>query len=243
MIEDIFGMYLLKYHNHVTKLKEKLEFENKNDTCICIVCSLNCFWLPFVINNMFQKTNFRYPLYFFGNKLVNAKIENVFPNYNIKYFDLGSYIFIVPKYNELLTSSDFWKKFQEKNVVIFQPDCIILRDLIASDYKYHYIGALCGDLNEDKYVMNGGLSLRNRDKMIDICDAYKPNSNENEDIFFTRILREQNQPIPSLSECFNFSIETFGSLELCFGIHGTTQYNHSSEIDEWKSKFQKLYLH
>jgi len=243
MIEDIFGMYLSKYHKTVTNFKEKLEFENKNDTCFCIVCTLNCFWLPYVINNMFQKTNFRYPLYFFGNKLVNTKIENMFPNYNIKYFDLGSYFFKVPKYNELLTSSTFWKNFQEKYVVIFQPDCIILRDLIASDYKYDYIGAACGKLAKNEYVINGGLSLRNRDKMIDICDAYKPNLNENEDVFFTRILREQNQPIPTLSDCYNFSIETYGSVELCFGIHGTTQYNCSSEIDKWKLKFQKLYLH
>lgn len=240
MIEDIFGTYLLRYHKKVVKFEKQIELTNKNDTCFCIVCTLNNFWLPYVINNMFQKTNFRYPLYFFGSKVVIEKVSHMFPCYNIIYVDLNSYFFSISQYNKLLTSTFFWKSFQEKHVVVFQPDCIILRDLIDTDYKYEYIGAACG--KNHTHTLNGGLSLRNRDKMIDICSFHKPNLNENEDCFFTRIFCEQNLPTPSYSECCNFSAESYGNIEVCFGIHGTTQFNNNPKIIEWKSKFKKLYL-
>ena len=58
----------------------------------------------------------------------------------------------------------------EEYVLIFQPDCLILRDVIKSDFNFDYIGALCGNFNNDSYILNGGLSMRKRDVMIEICE-------------------------------------------------------------------------
>ena len=139
----------------------------------------------------------------------------------------------------------FWNKFNEENILIIQPDCIILRDVIDTDFKFDYIGAVCGLLNENYFIINGGLSMRKKTIMIEVCknlNNHEKNGTIAEDIIFTNHIRKNNSyKFPTMEDCNNFSIESSGNLDNVLGIHGTNKYylNNNNKI---KIEFIKNFL-
>ena len=72
------------------------------------------------------------------------------------------------EYSIMLLTSDFYKQFTGKYLLIYQEDTIIFKDIPNKYFFYDFVGAPLP--NNDK-CFNGGFSLRNKDKMIKICET------------------------------------------------------------------------
>jgi hypothetical protein len=89
-------------------------------------------------------------------------------------------------HTEILKKTDFWKKSKGKKILIFQNDSMLLKSGIEEFLKWDYIGAPWKKPKEGCFVGNGGLSLRTRDKMIEITEKYKSDLDMWEDIYFSK---------------------------------------------------------
>jgi hypothetical protein len=71
-------------------------------------------------------------------------------------------------YSLLLLKSSFWERFNGDYLLIYQEDSIIFKDIPNIYFNYDFVGAPF----PNKTVGNGGLSLRNKHKMIEICKSH-----------------------------------------------------------------------
>ena len=91
-------------------------------------------------------------------------------------------------YSKILKKPDFWENFTNwKHILIIQTDALILKKIDDIYFDYEYIGAKWAD-NTLKGG-NGGFSLRNIQKMIEITEEnrnkiFKNIPGSNEDLFF-----------------------------------------------------------
>lgn len=156
---------------------------------------------------------------------------------------MNLHIHILPKnnlteteYNNLLTSEQFYNEFddQVKYLLIFQTDTILLKDNIEEFFKFDFIGA-AWSFNPNKGC-NGGLSLRNRQKMIEICKSHK--CNENEDGFFSYTHENMLNLVPTLQDKNNFSMETIWCDDP-MGMHRA--FGHQSSDDNMKKLLENAW--
>ena len=114
------------------------------------------------------------------------------------------------KYNNLLKSSSFWEELTAKQVLIFQPDALLIQPLALDQLEYDYAGApwnkgrvtscefptynpslertgsswanqaLCQTVPDHTNNGNGGLSIRNPRLMQAICEDHSQASPEDE---------------------------------------------------------------
>ncbi len=149
------------------------------------------------------------------NKQFVEEIKNKL-NIDIDIIPICNQNLTIPDYNYLLTNKKFYEVISTDLVLIFQTDTLILnKDIIYDFLKYDYVGA---PWFNEKAVGNGGLSLRNKNKMIEIIDK-KGVCKENEDFYFS-FPRNYNIEInkPNFEEGKRFSVEQCFH-EKSFGIH------------------------
>lgn len=121
------------------------------------------------------------------------------------------------EYNDMMMTTDFWNKVKGKKILSFQNDSILLKAGIDQFLKYDYIGAPWVKPKEGYFVGNGGLSLRNKDRMIEICKLNNDKSNiPLEDIFFVKNLKGEG--VADVETAYNFSMEDIFS-ENAMGLH------------------------
>ena len=99
-------------------------------------------------------------------------------------------------YNALLTSAEFYRAIPTEIHLIFQTDTVILsehRHFLRMFLRYDYVGAPW----KNGWVGNGGLSLRNTAKMLEICEQITP-----EEVIqdVVRQVEEQYGTQPAISE-------------------------------------------
>lgn len=145
---------------------------------------------------------------------------------DVKYINLSVNSLSASDYNNLLARVDFWQFFDAEKILIFQHDTKLLRAGIEAFYHLDFIGAPLYHIPFP--CMNGGLSLRGKQAMIDICSQFKYNESKdgNEDIFFCKKLAETGGKLPIRKEADLFACETieaYGTL----GVHA---------IEKWFSK-------
>jgi hypothetical protein len=125
-----------------------------------------------------------------------------------------------------LLDINVWKKIKEDKVLIFQSDTIILRNISDTEFpKLSMLGPVCVNLtDEQKFMINGGFSLRDKKLMLELCKNKIINS-DIEDLFYTEQIRQHYPELmPSIQECNNFAIESIGNKLTAKGIHGTDKY-------------------
>jgi hypothetical protein len=140
---------------------------------------------------------------------------------NVKYYNLNVDNLTITSYNQLFCTPPFWNKLKELGCLhsfIFQTDTVLLKDDIDRFIQYDYIGApWCIKFMGMLEVGNGGLSLRNVDKMIEITTTCQrtftllngtPIHLENEDIYFAFWCLMNNYKIPTPTNAKEFSVET-----------------------------------
>lgn len=132
------------------------------------------------------------------------------------------------QYSLLLKSSSLYKCIESEICLIFQTDTLILNgNLIDKFLVYDYVGAPW----TNGVVGNGGLSLRRKSKMIEICDKVPQNfiNHSNEDLYFSyQNIVALNKP--SFQDAQLFSVETVFH-EKSFGIHAPWKHLNKYELD------------
>ena len=163
----------------------------------------------------------------------------------------------VMQYNQLLFSTQFWnilKSYKCKHALIFQTDTLLLNDNIDDFINYDYIGAPWSkqlewkkDIFSNINIGNGGLSLRNVDKMIKILETYPNNimMRFNEDAYFSYFCLKEKYNIPSIEVAMKFSVETIYYENPC-GVHKPLLYmfpNRESYIKLLSKRFNIQHSH
>ena len=136
------------------------------------------------------------------------------------------------EYSEILRNQELWKKIPGERVLVFQSDTIFLRGINSNEFQnLSMIGPVCVDFEDDeKFIINGGFSFRNKKLMIELSKNKIINSHI-EDYFFTEQLRKYYPELmPNIQDCNNFAIESTGNKLLAKGIHGTDKYYTSSRF-------------
>jgi hypothetical protein len=131
------------------------------------------------------------------------------------------------QYSHLLMSADFWNVVCEEHVLVFQADSVVVRPVPDAALRWDYIGAVCGELHPDRFVMNGGLSLRRRSAMLRAIALLADSDRDApEDVAFCRAMRAAGATfaLPSMAECDAFAIESQGDPRTAIGMHGTDKY-------------------
>ncbi|HAX80870.1 MAG TPA: hypothetical protein DCY88_34795, partial [Cyanobacteria bacterium UBA11372] len=88
---------------------------------------------------------------------------------------------------------------------------------------------------------NGGLSIRNRQVMLDICQRYPDNSNYPEDLYFSYHVYQDAETIPALEIARNFATETWFSPD-SIGLHAAWKYLNSEQQAYFFEKHHKNIL-
>ena len=135
---------------------------------------------------------------------------------NVKYVNTGVKDFTKIEYNQYIKSNDFWSVVEGEKILTFQLDTLLLRFGIDEFLKYDYIGAPWSKPKENRFIGNGGLSLRTKDVMLEITKKHKEYEPRWEDIFFVKWLDEYN--LPDIETAMKFSTETLFHPDT-FGLH------------------------
>ena len=106
-------------------------------------------------------------------------------------------------YDSVFRTTEFWKTITSDNILIFQADTILLRTGIDEFLDYSYVGAPWLKPKEGKYVGNGGLSIRNKNRMIDIIKKYPNDDYFKEDIYFIKYLNNENISLDFKTEYYH----------------------------------------
>lgn len=136
------------------------------------------------------------------------------------------------EYSEILRNQELWKKIPGERVLVFQSDTIFLRGINNNEFQdLSMIGPVCVNFEDDeKFIINGGFSFRNKKLMIELSKNKIINSHI-EDYFFTEQLRKYYPELmPNIQDCNNFAIESIGNKLLAKGIHGTDKYYTSNRF-------------
>lgn len=147
------------------------------------------------------------------------------------------------KYNELLTSVEFWEKLQGYDrVLIFQHDSKILRDWTEKDnafLEFNYIGS---PWKFQEHGGNGGLSFRNPKVMKSIIEkkAYKFPEDGNEDIYFSNEMFWDESNSKGLAPrliCRLFACESIFELGT-LGYHAIDKYLTPEQCKEIETQYE-----
>lgn len=136
------------------------------------------------------------------------------------------------EYNCLMTLPEFYEIIPAEFILIFQTDsCLFEKSTVnIRDYfKYDYVGAPW----RRGGVGNGGLSLRRRQKMIDVLKEFEflPRY-ANEDLYIYDILRQGNGKLPPDDVAAKAFFESIDSEELPFGAHKNIPEKHRKLISK-----------
>ena len=215
------GKFLNKY---VDRSDIQASYNHQGSKAMVIVETRCGYWLPLVIRNAIDKLP-GWNLYVVGPKsvieFIKEQVGGVFIPVVLDVKKMN-----IAMYNYLLMDASFWKKFREDHILIFQMDCLLLREPSDDMLEWDYIGPLCGTLSESEFIMNGGLSLRKKDAMVKACETFTDEERKlPEDVAFTRCMRRQKDfSLPTMNSCYKFGIESLGDIDTAVGIHGTDKY-------------------
>jgi len=155
-----------------------------------------------------------------NENFIKDKLEGI---KNINYFNLNKKNLQENEYNDLLCSQDFWKKIKScgaKQSLIFQSDTLLFKSNLEDFLHYDYVGApwqikWMGMIE----VGNGGLSLRNVDKMLHIA-KYCPRLQymKNEDVYFCYWCIMREFKVAPIDVAKKFAVETVYYDSPC-GLH------------------------
>lgn len=145
----------------------------------------------------------------------------------------------VNAYNKLLVSPGFWQYLAEKypsRVLLFQHDSLLLRDGVESFLRYDYVGA---PWKFQDYGGNGGLSLRNPTKMLDVIKKFSCPAGMNEDVFFSNHLLQVGGRLASRETCSRFSVESIFQLDT-MGLHDVEEWLSDQEVEQIYNQYNLI---
>tara|TARA_Y100001958_G_C21214109_1_gene539603 strand:- start:961 stop:1677 length:717 start_codon:yes stop_codon:yes gene_type:complete len=234
MIELNCQNYLNTYLNKQVIYQHK---ENCKNLMLIVETRLSLSLILVIKNALYKMANFN--LMVISTKNTINFLEKIFGKLPYK-IEINKQRINLVEYSKILLDQNIWKRIKEDRILIFQSDSIVLRNIKESEFQnLSMIGPVCVHLEDkEKFVMNGGFSLRNKDLMLDLC-TNKPITSNVEDIFFTEQIRKYYPELmPSIEDCNNFAIESVGNKLTAKGLHGTDKYYRT--FDGYKEIFDTL---
>lgn len=140
-------------------------------------------------------------------------------------------------YNSLLTSKKFWAQIPFDMVLILQMDAKLLRTGIEEFLMYDYCGA---PWTFQQHGGNGGLSLRNVQKMIDVIEEFPyqgASVHGYEDVYFSNHIDKVGGKLAPREVNAKFSCEAIFSLGT-FGYHAIDKYLTKEECNQIKTQYK-----
>lgn len=192
----------------------------------------------FVCRTMLRFTNFEWGLHVFhGTKNENFVKLELMDIDNVKYTNINVDNLTIEDYNHLMTSPWFYEQIQSNKFLIFQTDSCLLKEGIDDYVEYDYVGAPWP--HRRNKVGNGGLSIRDKNKCIEVCKKYNRLVNQNEDVFFSTYLPSINAKIPDFQKACSFSCELIPTTVLPIGVHKFIQNVKVENLDTlFKNQFE-----
>lgn len=184
-----------------------------------------------IIHNHFKFLSDDWGLTFFGTKQNEERVRNYFPSVNFVVLpESVSNNLNALQYNNLLTSRYFWTYVPYEKVLIFQHDSKLLRAGIDGFLEWDFCGAPWGHFN--MLGGNGGLSIRTKQKMLDVIDYVQFNfkAHGNEDVYFCKYLPFVNGSIAPRDIAMKFSVETI-FYATPIGVHAADKYLSKKQLD------------
>ena len=129
--------------------------------------------------------------------MIYEMCENIHNNLETKIkiikLDVGN--ITVKQYSDMLTTKEFWNRFEGEKLLVYQEDTFLFHNNIQKFLNYDYVGAPWKILNyhSNTFVGNGGFSLRSRSVMIKCIEHTDPSiDNLPEDVYFAKTMKKNN---------------------------------------------------
>lgn len=191
----------------------------------------------FVLRNFFENLSEEWGFVIFHGRKNKEFIEKIISINLVEYrhrvyriIELNTDNLNSKSYSSICKSPYFYKCIDTEVILVFQTDTMILKenkDHINLFIKYDYVGAPW----VNGVVGNGGLSLRRKSKMIEVCEKVPFNyiDHDHEDIYFSyQDIVKINRP--PFQDAQTFSVETVFN-EKSFGIHAPWKYLNKYEME------------
>ena len=186
--------------------------ENNQQLGLLIVEPRSHEWLKAVLYNMAHiYGGLDVPLYIVHGAENKEFIDNIVGDWsNIVFLELPVDNLSKDEYSTLLTSEQFWSYIKTEFVLVFQTDTFIRKkipevyyyfDMVSAPWPWSPIGC------NNRQVGNGGFSLRKVKTMLNICNKYTYNKENDiaEDVFFCKYVPIDRVPPVKLAS--QFSVE------------------------------------
>jgi hypothetical protein len=156
-------------------------------------------------------------------------------------------VFHIEVYNDILKDASFWQTLKNEGhekCIIIQDDGILMNgQTIGKFLEYDYVGAPWLDTSDNEYIKenvnpelvgNGGFSLRDVNKMQQVCtqyieekmDLFYNNINEiPEDVYFAKCLTHMGAKVAPFDVAREFSVEQV-PCQTTVGFHKFWLYHH-----------------
>lgn len=197
---------------------------------LCIIETRLTFWLPKVLQNALDAFP-QCTIFVVAPANVLTWLTNTFPSVqSVRGIAIPPQIGSRNTFNAVMYNPEFWTHFSTPYVLMFQCDTCFVRGASTRlssfmPFKHVYYGAVCGSLQANSFIINGGLSLRHVETFQKVLKtATETDMKEDEDIMFTRALRTQGYSLPTIGECMDFAVESLGNPSRAIGIHGSDKY-------------------
>ena len=231
-------LFLNRYLNKRVNYKYN---EKSNNTMLLFDTRLSLNLISVIKNAIDKLPNFN--LMIASTKDNLKRIENILGINFIK-LEVNKSKISTEEFSSIFLDHKFWEKIPGENILFFQSDSIFLRPITDEEInekysKFAMIGPVSVNFEDkDKFIINGGFSLRNKNKMIELSKN-KMITSRIEDWFFTEQIR-YNYPnlMPSIDDCHDFAIESFGNMSTAKGLHGSDKFYRS--FDFYKELFDTL---
>ena len=188
--------------------------------------------MEFVIRNALLKINGLFCVTFICGQSnyieVNELCSSISPK--IKVVKIDACVTSQKSYNRLLLKPGFWKNIEGKKILLHQFDAFILKKGVEPFLTHDYLGSPCYNFNEE-LILNGGFSYRDKYKMIELLEKFKP-SKIFEDMFFSRNINTDKDAC----ELFSFQNEERDS----FGCHQFWRAKQYSFTEMYQKTIHKI---
>jgi hypothetical protein len=145
-----------------------------------------------------SKQNYEYCVAILGKNYKNVHLI-------VYYNEIADMITAIDDYNTTLKSKSFWEQIESETICVFQMDCYLRKHIPEELLEYDYVASPW--IWDTKLPGGGGLSLRKRSVMIDICDK-KEQSHVAEDDFVSRGVCELGYNFLHSSESKKYFVES-----------------------------------
>lgn len=202
--------------------------------------------LEFVLRNFFENLSEEWGFVIFHGRKNKEFIEKIISINLVEYrhrvyriIELNTDNLNSKSYSAICKSPSFYKCIDTEVLLVFQTDTMILKenkDHINLFIKYDYVGAPW----VNGVVGNGGLSLRRKNKMIEVCENVPFNyiNHDHEDIYFSyQDIIKINRP--SFQDAQTFSVETVFN-EKSFGIHAPWKHLNKYEMEYLINRYPEI---